>query len=313
VRALGAVGLGLTLAALAGCGGAHRSIFSYDRSKPVDLRDQGVVNKHYPIAIHDVSYASPPCQGDGEAGDLCKSAGGRVPAYLVVPPGKGPFPAVIYLHGSGGDRVELLAPATWMAARGAVALTVDDPFARDPNLQVEQGMAGIQHLHDIYVQEIEDLRRAVDLLQSLPYVDGKRIAFVGFSGGARMGAILAGNEPRIRAFDLISGGGVPAKAFVDAAPESAKKGVARAFAGLDNLAEIRRAHAHFLFQDGLQDAIVPHGQLVALAAAAPQPKEVRWYRTGHEPNKQALADQLAWLSRELGLGGPVVRGAVTGP
>src|SRR5205823_2746018 len=86
----------LGLDAVAGCGGAHRSIFSYDRSKPVDLRDQGVVNKHYPIAIHDVSYASPPCQGDGEAGDLCKSAGGRVPAYLVVPPGKGPFPAVIY-------------------------------------------------------------------------------------------------------------------------------------------------------------------------------------------------------------------------
>jgi dienelactone hydrolase len=299
VRALRAVGLGLTLAAFAGCGGSSHALFSYDRSRPLDLRDRGVVNKHYPIAIHDVSYASP--------------RGGRVPGYLVVPPGKGPFPAVIYLHGSGGDRVELLAPATWMSARGAVALTVDDPFARDPNLQVASGIAGIQRLHDIYVQEIEDLRRAVDVLQSLPYVDGKRIAFVGFSGGARMGAILAGNEPRIGAFDLISGGGVPAKAFVDAAPASAKKGVARAFEGLDNLAEIRRAHAHFLFQDGLRDATVPHGQLVALAAAAPRPKEVRWYRTGHQLNRQALVDQLAWLSQELGLAGPVVRGAVTGP
>jgi cephalosporin-C deacetylase-like acetyl esterase len=277
------------VALLAGCGGGPQ----------VDLRDRGVVNKHYPIAIHDVSYES--------------VDGGRVPGYLVVPPGKGPFPAVLYLHGSGGDRVEWLAPATWMAARGAVTLTVDDPFARDPGLQVGTGLAGVQKLHDVYLQELADLRRAVDVLQSLPYVDGKRIAFVGFSGGARMGAILAGSERRIRAFDLISGGGVPAQAFVEAAPPSARKGVARAFEGLDDLAEIRRAHARFLFQDGLRDEVVPHAQLVALAAAAPQPKELRWYPTGHEPGKQALRDQLEWLSRRLGLDGAVVRGAVAGP
>jgi dienelactone hydrolase len=298
VRALGAVGLCLTLATLAGCG-SSRSLFSYDRSKPLDLRDRGVVNKPYPIAVHDVSYRSP--------------KGGRVTAYLVVPPGKGPFPAVLYLHGTGGNRVEWLAPATWMAARGAVTLTIDDPFARNPNLRLGTGVAGIQKLHDLYVQEVEDLRRAVDVLQSLDYVDGKRIAFVGFSGGARMGAILAGNEPRIRAFDLISGGGLPAKAFVDAAPPEARKDVAHAFEGLDDLAEIRRAHAHFLFQDGRRDEIVPHAQLMALAAAAPKPKELRWYETGHQPGKQALRDQLAWLARELGLGAPVVPGAVTGP
>jgi dienelactone hydrolase len=95
-----------------------------------------------------------------------------VPGYLVVPPGKGPFPAVLYLHGSGGDRLELLGPATWMTARGAVALTVDDPFARDPQLRVGTGVAAIQKFHDIYVLELRDLRRAVDLLQSLPTSTG---------------------------------------------------------------------------------------------------------------------------------------------
>ena len=55
MRALCLVGLGLILA---GCGGSApaRTLFSYDRSRPVGLRDRGVVNKHYPIAIHDVSY-----------------------------------------------------------------------------------------------------------------------------------------------------------------------------------------------------------------------------------------------------------------
>ena len=84
--------------------------------------------------------------------------------------------------------------------------------------KVGTGLAALQRTHDLYIQEVQDLRRAVDLLQSLPYVDGKRLGFVGFSGGARMGAILAGHEPRIRASDLIGGGGLSTKAFVDAAP-----------------------------------------------------------------------------------------------
>ena len=200
-----------------------------------------------------------------------------------------------------------------MAARDAVALTVDDPFARDPQLRPGRGVAAIQKFHDIYLLELRDLRRAVDLVQSLPCVDGRRIALVGFSGGARMGAILAGCEPRIRAFDLVSGGGLPAAAFVDAAPVALRKQVATASEGLDDLAEIRRCHARFLCQDGLRDAFVPRAQLTALAAAAPRPKEARWYETGHVPGKRALREQLAWLSRELGLGAPVVPGAVTGP
>ena len=293
------VGLGLIAVALAGCGGHASSPFAYDRSASLDLRDRGVVNRPYPIAIHDVSYASP--------------RGGRVPAYLVVPPGKGPFPAVVYLHGSGGDRLELLAQATWLAARGAVALTLDAPDARPDAPGIETGLAGLRQTRTLYVQEVVDLRRAVDLLQSLPYVDGKRIAYVGYSAGARMGAILAAYEPRIRAYDLMSGGGLSAQAFVDAAPEADRDAVAKAFDGLDGLVEIRRAKAAFFFQDGLRDKVVPHAQLAALAAAAPQPKLVRWYPADHQLDRRAQHDQLEWLSQQLGLGGPIVPGAVPGP
>jgi fermentation-respiration switch protein FrsA (DUF1100 family) len=88
--------------------------------------------------------------------------------------------------------------------------------------------------------------------------------------------------------------------------------VAKAFAGLDNLVEIKHAHAQLLFQDGTKDAIVPRAQLVALIRAAPQPKEVRWYAAGHALNNRAIHDQLRW-ARQLSLDGPVVRGAVPGP
>jgi len=81
---------------LAGCGGGgtaeparpSTSLFDYDPSAPLRFRDEGVANRGYPIPIHDVSYASP--------------RGGRVTAYLVVPPTPGRHPAILYLHGSGG-------------------------------------------------------------------------------------------------------------------------------------------------------------------------------------------------------------------
>jgi dienelactone hydrolase len=278
-RGLGAR-LGLGLLALAGCGGgggAGGSLFAYDRSAPLRFADAGIVNHHYPIKIHDVSFASP--------------RSGRVHAYLVVPPGKGPFPAVIWAHGSGGTRSDLILPATWFAARGSVQLVVDDPFERDPTLN----SASDARQRAAIAQEVLDLRRSVDLLDSLPYVDAKRIAFVGLSLGARVGALLAGTEPRIEAFDLQSGRG------------------ASFGPGLDELKAIRQSHAAFLIQAGLHDAVVPRAELVALARAAPAPKTISWYDAGHLLNLAANHDQLRWLAHELGLGGPVVRGAVAGP
>ncbi|HST26002.1 MAG TPA: dienelactone hydrolase family protein [Gaiellaceae bacterium] len=280
MRARRGLGAGLALAgtlALAACGGGSKSPFDYERSAPLAFHDFGVVNENYPIAIHDVSFASP--------------KGGRARVFLVVPPGKGPFPAVIYAHGSGENRLSMLAQATWFTARGAVALVMDDPFDRDPALRT----ASDARRRAAIVQEVVDLRRAVDVLQSRPYVDPKRIAFVGFSLGARVGALLAGTEHRIKAFDLESGRG------------------ASFGPGLDELAAIRHAHAAFLFQDGLHDRTVPHAQLVALVRAAPQPKEVRWYDAGHGLNDRSIRDGLVWLAHQLGLGGPVVPGAVTGP
>ena len=66
------------------------------------------------VAIHDISYASP--------------QGGRVPAYLVVPKGKGPFAAVIWGHwyqqGSAFlNRKEFLDEAVALGFRRGSVLT----------------------------------------------------------------------------------------------------------------------------------------------------------------------------------------------
>src|SRR5262249_43739019 len=205
-------------------------------------------------------------------------------AWWVGRGGKGAFPAVIGGDGGGVRRNDLLLQATWFAARGSIQLVPDDPFERDPNLN----FASDARQRAAIVQQVVDLRRSVDVLQSRPDVDGKRIAFTGLSFGAIQGALLAGTEPRIKAFDLQSGRG-------------------RSLGpGLDPSTWIKRSHAAFFIQDGLHDQVVPRAQLQALARAAPQPKIVRWYDAPHGLNTRAIHDQLRWLAKELGLGGPVV-------
>jgi dienelactone hydrolase len=276
-RGLGA-GLAVGLLALAACGGTSPpATFAYDRHEPFRYANAGRVNHDYPIRIYDVSFAS--------------ARSGRVHAYLVVPPGEGPFPAVIWAHGSGGTRDDLILPATWLAARGAVSLVVDDPFERNPELN----FASIPVQNAAIVQQIVDLRRSIDLLESRPDVDPNRIGFMGLSFGAMQGAILSGADPRIKAVALESGRG------------------GTFGPGLDDLTWIKRSHAHFLLQLGLKDAVVPRAQLKALAVAAPQPKTIRWYDAGHPLNVRAIHDLLRWLAAELDLGGPTVRGARAGP
>jgi len=291
---------------VAGCGGgggpkqsARPSLFRYDASAPLGFRDRGRVNKDYPIQVRDVSYAAP---------------GGRVTAYLVAPPGKGPFPAVLYLHGTGDNRSELTVPAAWLAARGAVGLAIDSAFVHTRGSGPADPLAHLRRERDLTVQTIVDLRRGVDLLRSLPQVDPKRIGFVGFSEGAKLGAILAGVEHRIRAFDLMSAGSPTVESFATAAPSGLQGPVARVLHQIDPVRYVRRAAPSALFfQDGSRDEYVPRAQLERVARAGSRPKLVHWYAAGHSLNKAAFRDQLVWLSRELGIHGPAVRGAATGP
>jgi len=275
-----------------------QGLFDYDRSAPLAFRDKGDVNPAYPIRVHDVSFAGPK---------------GRVTGYLVLPPVKGRRPAIIYMHGSGGNRTEFLAPAGWLAARGAIGLTLDSPEARSSE-PIAAGLKGLRQQRDLTAQAIVELRRAVDLLQRRPDVDPNRIAYVGWSYGARTGALLAGMEHRIRSFDLMSGGALPPEAYAKLAPPKLRTAVRTTLTSIDPLRYVARsAPSSLLLQDGRRDSIVPRKALLDLARAAGKPKSVRWYAAGHAPNAREYREAIAWLSSRLGLHGVVVKGVSTGP
>ncbi len=279
--------------ALAGCGSSTKHVaapvptgpFAYDAGAALNVQSRQVARGRAGT-VRDLSYTSP--------------RGGRVPAFLVLPATSGRHPAVVLLHGSGGDRRELLGLAAGLAARGIVAMTIDSPVARLQNQTLPAGVPGVRRRSALLEQEVVDLRRAVDVLQARPEVDRKQLGFLGFSAGARSGAILAGVEPRIGSFVLISGGADPVAAFVRGAGPALREQLIPLLREVDPLRWIRRARpGTIFFQDGKRDEVVPRSALVGLIRAAPKPQRVRWYDTGHSPNGREQAEAVAWLSDRL--------------
>src|SRR3954453_11355193 len=191
------VAVAAVAAVLAGCGGDSKSAggeppllgFRYDASQPLGYVDRGSVGQRY-LEIHDISFRSGRHTIDG---------------LLLLPPGTDRHPAAIVVHGSGGDRTQLLAPASWLAGQGVVALTITAPSSTDTRRPASRA-AALEQQRDLVVGDVVAVRRAVDVLRSLPSVDPQRIGYVGWSAGAKTGAFVAAAEPRVRALALMSAG-----------------------------------------------------------------------------------------------------------
>src|ERR1700676_913270 len=165
--------------------------FQYDRKAALDIRDVGVT-KRGDVAVHDISYASP--------------KGGRVPAYLVVPAGKGPFAAVIWGHwywsnSEFRNRREFLEEAVVLAYSGVISLLTDGPVARPGHVDEKDPLS--DQVQSDLIQAIIDMRRGADLLLARKDVDPKRLAYVGHSYNATVGGFLSGCDHHFKAFVLM--------------------------------------------------------------------------------------------------------------
>ena len=292
----------LLTAAVAACGGdeaADEGPFGYDASRPLATADRGVVDDDYPIAVHDVSYAA------GED---------TVDAFLAVPPGTARRPAVVYVHGAGSTRDSMIGPALWLAARGAVTLAITAPSSGAEPPAATGGLDRLRWQRSLEIRDVVAVRRAVDLLTARADVDPDRVGFVGWSAGARAGAILSGVEPRIHSLVLVSGGSAPVSEFVEAAPAELRPQVEETMSSIDPLRYIAKARpGSLLLQDGRRDSVIPRTALQALIDAAPKGTKVLWYDAEHALGPVAYREHMDWLEEQLGLDGPRVAGAKSEP
>ncbi len=276
--------------------------FDYDRNAPFDIKVIGLQKRDGAI-IRDLTYASP--------------KGGRVPAYVVEPAkGKGPFPIVLWGHwmmpGSPmKNRNQFLEEAILLARSGAVSLLIDTPqvrpgFVEDPDPLSGQGSYASE-------QQIVDLRRGLDLLTPRKDVDAKRIAFIGHSFDAHVGAMLAGIEKRIGTFVLMAGSYADEESVLTSrdpqiANDHQQYGDARVrqllrdFAWDDPVYYVVRSNPAFVFlQFGNQDKEL-HGPLALhYYDLFDQPKRIGFYDAGHALNAQARKDRVLFLVDRLKL------------
>jgi dienelactone hydrolase len=263
--------------------------FNYDPAQALDVREAGVEFRDG-VAIHDVSFAS--------------VAAGRVAAFLVVPPGEGTFPGVIFVHPAPGNRYTFLDEAAELAQYGAVSLLIDAPWSQAEAWGRTMG----QPEHDLeeHLKTAKDLRRAVDVLTARAEVEAERMAYVGHSLGALFGGILAGVEDRIKTCVLMAGVG----SFTDVAvlniPQlrgPALDHYRQVLEPIDPLYYIQfAAPAPLLFQFGLQDRSFACAKFIGFATAGSEPKVVKWYHAGHDlPDPGARRDRLDWLRAHLSL------------
>src|SRR5256885_6871284 len=169
--------------------------FDYDRNALLNIREERKEERDG-ATIVELSYDSP--------------RGGRVPATLVLPPGKGPFAGILFGHwmmprSPVRNRKEFFEEALLLARSGAVSLLTDAPMVRPGFLPEKDELKGEVQNAEASRQQVIDFRRGVDLLIARGDVDPARLAYVGHSYNAHTGGLLPGVEKRIGSFLLMAG------------------------------------------------------------------------------------------------------------
>ena len=273
-------------------------LFDYDQKAPLGLRQVGLQRRRG-ANVYDITYDSP--------------KGGVVPAYLVVPKGRGPFAAVIWGHwywanSSMRNRKEFLDEAIVLAQAGVVSLLTDGPIARPGHVESKDPLD--ERTATDFIQQVIDMRRGVDLLLARRDVDPKRIAYVGHSYNANVGALLSGVDRRFKAFVLMAGSMSDeltqnTREFQEfrkkIGPEKLDAFVAK-YSYLDQGKYVSHAApAVVLLQFATQEKFLTPERARQHAAIVSEPRLFKLYEAPHALNAEARRDRIQFLTEQLKL------------
>jgi hypothetical protein len=262
-------------------------------------RDSPHVNQQ-PTIVRSATAAS----GDrGTVLDIVLAGRGtHQEAYLVEPNAGSSGPGVLYFHwfephAADSSREEFVDEALALARRGVTSLLVQGalPWRFDP-VDPDTDRRAI-------LEQIEALRAGLDFMVehgSPP----SRLAVVGHDFGAMYGALLATIDRRPMAYVLMAA----TPRWVDwFAPywqlAVSAEAYGAAMSDLDPITHVAQAApARLLFQFARNDQrYVPTALADKFFQAASDPKELRWYATGHRLNRLARRERELWLLNRLGV------------
>ena len=123
----------------------------------------------------------------------------KLVGIIETPQGEGPFPAVIDCHGFTGNKEGNFHPRLTksLSNNGFVTLRFDFTGNGESEGQFSDGNI---------LQEVEDVKKAIDYLESKEYVDKKNIGIIGHSMGGTVSIITSSQDDRIKVLVTISPG-----------------------------------------------------------------------------------------------------------
>ena len=281
--------------------------WDYDKRAPLNPKQIGL-QKRDGVSIYDISFPGPV----GNRTTFVGPNGGVVTAYLVVPPGSGPFPAVIYGHwcmpgSEKRNRTEFLDEAIVVAQSGVISLLPDHVIVHPGFVQDNTPLN--QQQIEVEVQQVVNLRRGADLLLARNDVDRERLAYVGHSCDASAGGFLSGIDKRFKAFVLMAGDlSLEVDKKTKALQEYRQKvgaekfdAFAARYSWMDGGKYVSHAApAAILLQYATDDEPLLNGDTVRqYLNLVSEPKRLKVYKAPHALNAEATSDRIAFLAEQL--------------
>lgn len=232
--------------------------------------------------------------------------GYRRAAEMFRPEGDTLLAAILYVHwyepeSISSHRTQFEEEAKELARLGAVCLSIETLWSdRDFFLKRTQ-KEDMQNS----MEEVVNIRRAMDVLLAQPNVDTRRFAYVGHDFGGMYGVLAGSLDQRPTHYVVMAS--TPRfpdwYLYLPKLKGEARETFIRQMAEIDPITHVPHlSPASVLFQFATDDFHVPKERAEEFFAAAQEPREMKWYDAQHGLNETATEDRKAWLKQSLGLG-----------
>lgn len=241
--------------------------------------------------------------------------GERVPGLLSIPRKEGRVPCIVFLHGYGGSKEDIIEAAGFVAKEGYAIMAIDAEYHGERReIGKELFSPDVADSVRSVIQTVIDLRRAVDYLETKSEIDCERVGYVGGSMGGIIGAIFVGVEPRIKAAALIVAGGNislmirESQHYTMLSIRECLRGEGKPYEELQRMLDPidplnfigNFSPRPIVFHLGKFDEIVPAEAGRQLYEKAGEPKQIYWYDSGHDvPLDLVLMRILDFMNHKL--------------